>query len=212
MGGDGTRLIFHLSYDFKKENLKSVNFFTPKEKCSVQYRDLDFAVRTFLNLTRQDVNEPETDAQRTMLIERKKLGMKWRSKFTHHKRMTDKVIYSGKSDLQSAFCILGLLPSCWAWLVMMAKNPLTGEWCYFVDKCLPFGSSRSCALFQQFSDALCFLTEAKLKVQKRITNYLDDFLFIALQLLVCNNMIKGFLRLCDQLGILVSLEKTGVGK
>ena len=111
VGGDGTRLIFHLSYDFKKEDLKSVNFFTPKEKCSVQYRNLDFAVKTFLDLICQDEKEAETDAKDNA-DKRKNLKTKWRSKFSHHKRMTDKVIYSGKSDLWSAFCILGLLPLC----------------------------------------------------------------------------------------------------
>ena len=33
-----TRLIFHLSYNFKDE--KSLNYNTPREKCSVTYRDL----------------------------------------------------------------------------------------------------------------------------------------------------------------------------
>ena len=36
-GGDQTRLIFHLSYDFKSDGLKSLNYHTPKEKCSVRY-------------------------------------------------------------------------------------------------------------------------------------------------------------------------------
>ena len=52
-GSDQTRLIFHLSYDFKRDNLKSVNHYTPKEKCSVRYRDLDFAVETYLDLWQQ---------------------------------------------------------------------------------------------------------------------------------------------------------------
>ena len=51
-GGDGheTRLIFHLSYDCRKDGNKSVNFHTPKEKCSVKYRDLDFAIATYLRI------------------------------------------------------------------------------------------------------------------------------------------------------------------
>ena len=62
-GGDQTRLIFHLSYDFKRDNLKSVNHYTPKEKCSVRYRDLDFAVKTYLDLWQQICSsDSETDS------------------------------------------------------------------------------------------------------------------------------------------------------
>ena len=49
-GGDQTRLIFHLSYDFKNEGLKSLNYYTPKNKCSVKYRDLNYAIKTYLDL------------------------------------------------------------------------------------------------------------------------------------------------------------------
>ena len=42
--GGKTRLIFHLSYDFKKSSYFSVNHYTPKEKCSVHYYGLDDAV------------------------------------------------------------------------------------------------------------------------------------------------------------------------
>ena len=44
--GNQTRLIFHLSYDFKEG--KSVNYHTPKELSSVKYRDLDYAIKTCL--------------------------------------------------------------------------------------------------------------------------------------------------------------------
>ena len=91
---------------------------------------------------------------------------------------------------------------------MKTRNPITKEWCFFVDKCLPFGASISCALFQRFSDALAHLTQYKLKVSNRIMNYLDDFLFIALSIFFCNWMIEKFVKLCDQLGIPVSMEKT----
>ena len=41
-----------------------------------------------------------------------------------------------------------------------------------------------------------------------ITNYLDDFLFIALTVLRCNHLIREFLRLCEELNVPVSMEKT----
>ena len=44
---------------------------------------------------------------------------------------------------------------------MKAKDPVTKEWRYFVDKCLPFDP----ALVQRFSDTLSFLIHFRLKVK-----------------------------------------------
>ena len=40
-----------------------------------------------------------------------------------------------------------------------------------------------------------------------MTNYLDDFLFLTLSALACNNQIDIFLRLCSELNVPISLEK-----
>ena len=57
-------------------------------------------------------------------------------------------IYVGKSDIKSAFHLMCLNKSSWRWLVMKAHNPRTGKWQFFIDKCLPFRSSISCAHFK----------------------------------------------------------------
>ena len=44
-GGKKTRLIFHLSYDFKESGFGSVNSYIPKEVCSVRYNDIDEVVK-----------------------------------------------------------------------------------------------------------------------------------------------------------------------
>ena len=54
-----------------------------------------------------------------------------------------------KSDVRSAFCQLGISKRFWRYLIMKARNPLDGKWYFFIDKCLPFGASISCALFQK---------------------------------------------------------------
>ena len=41
-----------------------------------------------------------------------------------------------------------------------------------------------------------------------VTNYLDDFLFITLLLSICNERIRGFIKLCAELGVPISHEKT----
>ena len=87
----------------------------------------------------------------------------------------------------------------------------SGQWKYFIDECLPFGAYISCAIFQRISDTIKFLAEFKIKVPKQITNYLDDFLFMALTLIKCNYMIAKFLEICNQIGIPISAEKTEWG-
>ena len=99
---------------------------------------------------------------------------------------------------------------------MKAEHPQTGKVYYFVDKCLPFGHRISCAIFQSFSDALAHLVQFKLtsKLARRqvaLTNYLDDFLFVALFNRICNQALKTFLQLAEMLGVPISLEKTEWG-
>ena len=116
-------------------------------------------------------------------------------------------VYYGKTDVTSAFRLIPLKPSCWWLLIMMAEHLTTGEIWYFVDKCLPFGSSISCAIFQEFSDALKFIVETKSGRLMAIVNYLDDFLFISYMIRMCNGLRKIFLDVCFVIGVPISAEK-----
>ena len=121
---DKTRLIFHLSYNFSEEddNRKSINHYIRKELCSVKYNDLDAAVKACL-----DAKDFVT------------------SQFKEQKP----VIFLGKSDGLSTFRQIPLTRKCWKFLVIMAEDPNdSNKKKYFVDKCLPFGSSISCAIYQ----------------------------------------------------------------
>ena len=89
----------------------------------------------------------------------------------------------------------------------MAQDPNDGKWKFFVDKCLPFGASISCSHYQRFSNALRHVVEVR-SGSKSLTNYLDDFLFMAIKKWICDNMIKMFLQLCKEVNIPVALEKT----
>ena len=127
----------------------------PKERCSVKYRDLNYAVSMYLELAQEMLNEESDDSDGEDVIRtfhsRHTLQDRWRRLFNtnHQKKHKDqkRTIFAGKSDLKSAFRILGLLKRSWQWLIMKAQDPLSGEWKYFVDKCLPFGSSISCSHF-----------------------------------------------------------------
>ena len=180
--GNKTRLIFHLSYRFSEdESGKSLNECTPKHMCSVKYNDLDTAVHFCIDLI-QEAEENAEDDERPQ-------------------------IFMSKTDMSNAFCVLGLKPSCFCWLVMMAENPDTKKIYFFVDKCLPFGASISCSHYQRFSNAIKHLVVYRMK-RKSITNYLDDFLFLAPRKLWCDLMTEEFLHICSELNIPVAVEKT----
>ena len=118
-----------------------------------------------------------------------------------------KTIYVGKTDLSSTFRVLPLKVESFCWLLLKAEDPRDGRMKYFVDKCLPFGASISCLHYQQFSNSLKHITTYKTG-HKTITNYLDDFLFVAMLKIMCNQVISTFLEICRTLRILVALEKT----
>ena len=75
-----------------------------------------------------------------------------------------------------------------------------------MDNCLPFGASISCAIFQDFSNAIAHIL--RVKSGKGNVNYLDDFLFVALLKAMCDAQIDLFLSICEQINFPVSLEKT----
>ena len=180
--GNRTRMIFHLSFNFgseSQEDEQSLNACTPKEICSVRYNDLDDAVQNCIVVSKFALDE---NGQETVFL--------------------------GKTDLSMAFRVLPMKKGCYCWLVLKAVDPSDNTVKYFVDKCLPFGASISCAHYQCFSNALKLVLEWRIGCQgRRITNYLDDFLFIAITWLICNFMIDKFLELCHELNLPVAVEK-----
>ena len=190
--GNKTRLIFHLSFDFPNGN-KSINYWTPEEKCSVKYNDLDHAVQNMLGLVKamnllRDHNEGQ-DGE------------------TNEKHRLPMIFYS-KSDLMSAFRILAILPKHRKYLLMRVRNPVTNEFCYFVEKCLSFGASISCSHFQRFSNCFHHIVEYRIGRSAICTNYLDDYIFYDSSKEGCNQMVRIFLMVCKEIRFLVSEEKT----
>ena len=114
--------------------------------------------------------------------------------------------YCAKSDMSMAFRNVPLNKKSWCYLVLKASHPLTGLTYYFVDKCLPFGASISCAIFQEFSDSIAFLVT--FRTHRPLVNYLDDFFFAALHKAICDGQVHVFLDICKSICFPVSLEKT----
>ena len=117
-------------------------------------------------------------------------------------------LFYSKTDLKSAFRLAPLLPSQFCLLFMMAKHPVSNKKVFFLDKCLPFGSGISCAIFQKISNCLKHILETTTGKRFHVTNYLDDFLFIETQKNLCNQLVRNFLELCNQLRVPVAMEKT----
>ena len=111
-----------------------------------------------------------------------------------------------RSDWCSAFRQLCIAARCWRYLVMKARSPIDQIWYYFVDKCLPFRAAISCSHFQHFPNAIVHVVQFRTK--KKLVNYLDDFLFIALLKLLCNSHVREFLQICQKINFPVSEEKT----
>ena len=82
------------------------------------------------------------------------------------------------------------------------------KYMYFLEKNLPFGASISCSVFQIFSDSLRHIAEFLTSETYQITNYLDDFLMVDPSEEGCNRMVRTFLKMCEFIGCLVSLDKT----
>ena len=200
--GRQTRLIFHLSYDFgTQEDRKSLNFHTPADMCSVKYNDLDYGIRTCLDLVRKSDCHDGEDEAGTSGDSRE---ADFKDEITDHVMST---IFLAKSDLKSAFKILPILPSQRKFLVMKCASPQTGKTMYLVEKCLPFGTSLSCARFQLFSESLRNLVEFATQCHFQVTNYLDDFLFISTSEEETNDMVRKFMELCNRMGCPISMDK-----
>ena len=79
---------------------------------------------------------------------------------------------------------------------------------FYFDKCLPFGASISCSLFEKFSTALHWFTEQKTG-NKDILHYLDDFLFGAeADSPNCQFTLQTFRDICKLWGVPVAEDKT----
>lgn len=105
-----------------------------------------------------------------------------------------------KVDIKSAFRLLPIHPQDFCLLGMKANEK------FFVDKCLPFGLSVSCALFEKFSSFLewCLRTAAN---SDQIIHYLDDFCGCALQQDSAQHMLNVMLQTFMELGVPVAEDK-----
>ena len=175
--GNQTRLIFHLSYDFGQAH----------DNKSFNYHTPD----DMCKVKYRDLDHAIRNCLRLI-----------------QSNQTDStIIWLGITDLKSAFRVVPGRPDQWRFLLMKAQHPTTGTTYFFADKALPFGASISCNLYSEFSNALvhllCYYTGSHYKV----TNYLDDFLFIETTQERCNHLVSSFVEICNYLNVPIADDK-----
>ena len=109
--------------------------------------------------------------------------------------------FLSKTDIQSAFRIMPMHPTCYH-LLGFKFNDL-----YYYDKCLPMGLSASCQLFERLSTALEWYAKHKLGIQ-HVIHILDDFLFIHQHQNQCADALSQFVTSCENIGIPIAYSKT----
>jgi hypothetical protein len=109
--------------------------------------------------------------------------------------------FLAKTDIKSAFRIVPVHPKDYHLLGMKWRDK------YLYDMVLPFGLSSSCKIFEAFSTALEWIISKRLK-DTEVLHIIDDFLFIAKTLDLCQFSLSSFINLCDEIGIPLAPEKT----
>lgn len=110
--------------------------------------------------------------------------------------------FLAKADLTDAYRLAPIVKKDWQFLGMRVGEDI------YIDRCLPMGASSSCQTFQRISDAITWMAMTSCPVQCTIFNYLDDFLFVAKDQLICGQALEHFEKLCNDLGIPLSHHKT----
>ena len=105
-----------------------------------------------------------------------------------------------KVDIKSAFRLLPIHPEDFDLLGMCYQGQ------FFIDKCLPFGLSVSCALFEKFSTFLEWCLN-KVTGSEKFIHYLDDFSACSRTEQGAQVMLDSTLALFAELGVPVAEEK-----
>ena len=109
--------------------------------------------------------------------------------------------FLAKTDIKSAFRNIPVHPEDWHLLGMTFE----GE--YYFDKCLPFGLSSSCKIFERLSTALESIARGVTK-DPGLLHYLDDFLSCERDKVHCDRMLQNLIDICKRVGVPIALEKT----
>lgn len=107
-----------------------------------------------------------------------------------------------KVDIKNAFCLLPIYPGDFELLGIYINGA------YYIDKCLPFGCSKSCKIFETLSTFLEWAVKFKTQLDT-VHHYLDDFIFIGKSNPDnCSALMHTFQDICSEIGVPLNEDKT----
>ncbi|MEW8091241.1 MAG: hypothetical protein AB2784_16615, partial [Candidatus Thiodiazotropha endolucinida] len=109
--------------------------------------------------------------------------------------------FLAKTDIQSAFRIVPVHPDAYELLCFSWEGK------FYYDRCLAFGASSRCRIFERVSSALEWIALSKLRASA-VVKILDDFLFIENAYDGCLQTLQSFLKMCNTVGISIADKKT----
>ena len=107
--------------------------------------------------------------------------------------------YISKGNVEAAFRILPILKKDWHLLGIKFNSR------FYIDICLPFSASISCALFEKVGSVLQWL--AHHRAGHPIAHYLDDFFMAHILQQVCDLIIQTIHDTCTEVGVTMALDK-----
>ena len=107
--------------------------------------------------------------------------------------------YMSKADVKSAF---RNIPMCKEDLSLLGIK-LDEQ--FYIDCCLPFGASTSCAIFEDVAGLIHWLAENTSKQQ--FVHYLDDFFTARQKAAWCKQVMQVFQDLCKEIGLPLAEDK-----
>ena len=112
--------------------------------------------------------------------------------------------YLATVDLRAAYRSIPINPSCYDLTGIMWKFEGDLDASYLFDSRLPFGASKSCAVFQSVTDSVSRIMGRK---GYRVYAYLDDMICVGVSQVDCQACFDTLIRLIEDLGLVVNWKK-----
>ena len=108
--------------------------------------------------------------------------------------------FMAKEDFKSAFCNVPM------WFTDLCLLGIKVKGHFFIDNCLPCGASILCAIFEDISTVIHWITERW--VGHAMIHYRSGWLFTVYKLAyICGNIMGSFKQVCKETDMPVSPEK-----
>ena len=128
-------------------------------------------------------------------------------RYEHFDKLVDMIKIAGvqsyiaKTDIESAFRLLPIHPSCYHLFGFIFQEQ------FYYDRCLPMGCAESCNLFESLSQAIQWIMRYHFDISS-MWHLLDDFVFVYPTAKECDTALEKFIHVSKILGIPIKHSKT----